>query len=222
MAGLELFIGNRNYSSWSLRGWLAVRASGLAFDEQVIPLDMPTAREAIMRVSPSGLVPAIRHGEVTVWDSLAIIEYLAETCPAAGFWPTDARARPLARAVSLEMHAGFRALRDQLPLNVRGHYPGVRPDANAQADIGRITAIWRDCISRRSDGTGDFLFGAFCAADMMYAPVVSRFVTYDVELDATSAAYRDAVWDSELMWEWREAAESEPWVIDRFAFRSAR
>jgi glutathione S-transferase len=218
MTALKLFIGNRNYSSWSLRGWLALKASGLAFDEEVIPLDMPTTREAILRVSPSGLVPAIRHGEVTVWDSLAIIEYLAETCPDAGFWPANARTRPLARAISMEMHAGFRALRAQMPMNVRGRFPGVRPDVDARADIDRITEIWRDCIHRRGDSAGDFLFGAFCAADMMYAPVVSRFVTYDVQLDATSAAYRDAVWDNGMMREWREAAEDEPWVIDRFEF----
>jgi glutathione S-transferase len=150
MTGLKLFIGNRNYSSWSLRGWLALKASGLAFDEEVIPLDMPTTREAILRVSPSGLVPAIRHGEVTVWDSLAIIEYLAETCPDAGFWPANARTRPLARAISMEMHAGFRALRAQMPMNVRGRFPGVRPDVDARADIDRITEIWRDCIHRRA------------------------------------------------------------------------
>lgn len=218
MTDLTLYIGNRNYSSWSLRGWLAVRASGLAAEEEVIPLDVPTTREAIMRVSPSGLVPVIHHGDVTVWDSLAIIEYLAELCPDAGFWPADAGPRSLARAVSQEMHAGFRALREQLPMNIRGRYPEVQPDADAQADINRVTAIWRDCLNRRGDGTGDFLFGGFSAADMMYAPVVSRFVTYDVELDATSAAYRDAVWEHEMMREWRKAAENEPWVIDRCEF----
>ena len=218
MTDLTLYIGNRNYSSWSLRGWLAVRASGLAFEEEVIPLDVPTTREAIMRVSPSGLVPAIQHGDITVWDSLAIIEYLAELCPDAGYWPADQAARALARAVSLEMHSGFSALRDQLPMNIRGRYPDIQPDGAAHADINRVTAIWRDCLNRRVEGSGEYLFGTFSAADMMYAPVVTRFVTYDVELDATAAAYRDAVWDHDLMREWRKGAENEPWVIDRCEF----
>src|SRR5258706_1732249 len=179
MADITIYLGNRNYWSWSVRPWLALKQPGAAFDEEVIPLSEPTTRSTVLRFSPSGRVPALKHNELTVWDSLAICEYLAETFPAAKLWPEDKAARAVARAVSAEMHSGFAALRDHLPMNMRSSFPnrGVTPEV--QADINRITAIWRDCRNRFC-ADGPFLFGGFTIAYAMDAPVVSRFRTYKV------------------------------------------
>ncbi|MGE0714559.1 MAG: glutathione S-transferase family protein [Alphaproteobacteria bacterium] len=217
MADLTIYVGNKNYSSWSLRGWLIAKASGIEFDEVVIPLDQPTTRETVRRHSPSGRVPAIRHGDRVVWDSLAIGEYLAELAPQAELWPTDQAARAVARAVSAEMHSGFDALRSHFPMNMRSSFPDRAPTAAAQADINRISAIWLDC-RRRFGGAGQFLFGRFTIADAMFAPVVSRFRTYKIGLDEVGQAYSDAVWALPAMQEWLQAARKEPMVIPAAEF----
>src|SRR4051812_33532527 len=148
MSDLTIYLGNKNYASWSLRAWLALKHSAVEFDEIVIPLYQPGSRQTVMQYSPSGRLPALRHGELTVWDSLAICEYLAEIFPDAGLWPGDPQARAAARAVSAEMHAGFGAMRQELPMNIRSSFPGRPLTSEAQADINRIMAIWRDCRSR--------------------------------------------------------------------------
>ena len=215
MTEFTLYIGNKNYSSWSMRGWLALRRTELPFEEVVIPLKRPDTRETILRYSPSGRVPALKHGDDLIWDSLAIGEYLAETLPKAGLWPTGSAARARARAVSAEMHAGFGALRTQLPLNVRASFPGREIDAEAQADLNRITAIWRDCMGRHD---GPCLFDGFSLADVMFAPVVSRLLTYKVELDEVGAAYCAHIWDLPHIKEYRGAAKDEPMVIEEYEF----
>ena len=213
MSEFTLIIGNKNYSSWSLRPWLALRHAGIPFDERLLLLFNENWKEAIAAVSPSGRVPVLQHCGRTVWETLAIIEYANELFPDAGLWPEDREARATARAVANEMHAGFTALRNHMPMNLRrldlkgrGRGPGV------DDDIARICESWRDCRSRYGAG-GDFLFGAFCAADAMYAPVVTRFDTYGVDLDETCAAYSRAVLTLPAFVEWRDAALQEPWVV---------
>jgi glutathione S-transferase len=218
MADFTLYIGNKNYSSWSLRGWLMAKASGIAFEEVMIRLRQPNTKAEVLRHSPSGRVPVLVHGEVSVWESLAIGEYLAELFPDAGLWPRDRAARAVARSVSTEMHAGFSALRNHFPMNMRSSFPNRAPTPEVQADIDRINAIWHDCRSRFGKD-GPFLFGAaFGNADAMYAPVVSRFRTYKVELDAGAQAYCDAVWAYPPMQEWATGAKNEPWVIEDSEF----
>ena len=213
MSELTLVIGNRNYSSWSLRAWLALRMSGLEFDEVAIQLDTPDTHARIREYSPGGLVPALRHGTLTVWESLAICEYVAELAPGARLWPADPAARAVARSVSCEMHAGFRALRDALPMNIRADRPGVAIGADVQADIERITALWRDCRGRFGAG-GPFLFGRFSIADAMYAPVATRFSTYRIPLGPVEQAWVDAVRALPPMRDWAAAASAEPWRIE--------
>ncbi len=218
MADFTLYIGNKNYSSWSLRGWLMAKASGISFEEVLIRLRQPNTKAEVLRHSPSGRVPALVHGEVSVWESLAIGEYLAELFPDAGLWPQDRGARAVARAVSTEMHAGFSALRNHFPMNMRSSFPNRASTPEVQADIDRINAIWHDCRTRFGK-EGPFLFGAtFGNADAMYAPVVSRFRTYKVELDAGAQAYCDAVWSYPPMQEWAAASKNEPWVIEDSEF----
>lgn len=216
MAELTLYIGNKNYSSWSLRPWLALKQAGIPFDEIVVPLYRPESKAAILEFSPSGKVPALRRGELFVWDSLAICEYLAEAFPAARLWPGDPAARAAARAASAEMHSGFQALRAQLPMNVRAHLPGRPLSPEAAAEIARVAALWHDCRSRFAMGGGDFLFGAFTIADAMYAPVASRFRTYAVALPPDAQAYRDALLGLPAMQEWAAAARAEPWRVEAF------
>ncbi len=217
MAEITIYLGNKNYSSWSLRPWLSLKQTGVAFDEEVIPLSEPTTRSTILRYSPSGKVPALKHNELTVWDGLAICEYLAETFPEAKLWPADKAARAVARSVSAEMHSGFAALREHLPMNMRSSFPnrGVTPEV--QADINRIAAIWRDCRKRFGE-SGPFLFGSFTNADAMYAPVVSRFRTYKIELDEAAQEYTDAVWALPALQEWLTAAKNEPMIIESAEF----
>jgi glutathione S-transferase len=217
MADITIYLGNKNYSSWSLRPWLALKQTGAAFTEELIPLSEAATRSTILRYSPSGRVPALKHNGLTVWDSLAICEYLAEAFPKVHLWPKDKAARAVARAVSAEMHSGFAALRNHLPMNMRSSFPnrGVTPDV--QADINRVTAIWRDCRKRFGEG-GPFLFGGFTNADAMYAPVVSRFRTYKVELEAQAQAYADAVWALPALQEWLTAAKNEPMIIESAEF----
>src|SRR5438552_11418510 len=190
MADLTIYLGNKNYSSWSLRPWLVLKRTTVAFDEVVIPLYQPGSRETVLKYSPSGRVPALRHGDLTVWESLAICEYLAETFPNFALWPGDQGARARARAVSAEMQSSFRALREHMPMNVRSTFPGRGVTPEVQADINQIMAIWRDCRTRFGDGKGDFLFGNFTIADAMFAPVVSRFRTYKIEPERDVEAYR--------------------------------
>ena len=212
MSAFTLVVGNRNYSSWSLRGFLATRAAGVPFDEVLVRLSEPGSRQALLKHSPAGKVPVLKHGERVVWDSLAIIEYLAEQRPDAGLWPADPAARAHARSIAAEMHAGFQALRAHMPMNLRKSLPGKGRGRDVEADIARICAIWTDCRARHG-ALGPFLFGRFSAADVMYTPVATRFRTYAVELDDDSQAYVDAVLARPDYLEWHEAALEEPWAI---------
>jgi glutathione S-transferase len=218
MADLTIYLGNKNYSSWSMRPWLVLKQIGIAFDEIVIPLYEATSKATIMKYSPSGKVPALQHGDLVVWESLAICEYLAESFPTFQLWPRDAAARAVARAVSAEMSSGFQPLRAQLPMNVRSSFPGRVVAPEAQADINRVMAIWRDCRKRFGEGKGEFLFGPFGIADAMYAPVVTRFRTYKIELEREADAYCEAVMALSAMQEWSAAARNEPMVIDQYEF----
>ncbi len=213
MSDLSIVIGNRNYSSWSLRAWLALAHTGAPFEEVMIPLSRPETKEAILRNSPAGKVPVLRHGDLTVWDSLAICEYLAEVFPEAGLWPAAADARAVARAVSAEMHSGFVALRSNMPMNVRASLRGKGRAPGVDADIARIVEIWETC-RRRFGGGGAFLFGSFSVADAMFAPVISRFKTYDVALSDVCRAYADAVLALPAMQAWAAAARDEPYTIE--------
>ena len=213
MSELTLVIGNKNYSSWSLRAWLALRNAGIPFTEKLMLLLGEHWKEAIAAVSPSGRVPVLLHGKRTIWETLAILEYAHELFPEARLWPTDREARAAARAVACEMHAGFTALRTSMPMNLRrtdlegkGRGPGVAED------IDRVCEIWRECRGRYGAG-GNFLFGDFGAADAMFAPVVTRLDTYGVELDDVCAAYSRAVLTLPAFVEWRDSALREPWIV---------
>jgi len=195
---MQLVIGNKNYSSWSLRPWIAMKVLGIAFDEVRIPLYQPGSKERILGYSPAGKVPILRDGDTVVWDSLAILEYLAERHP--HLWPADRAQRAKARSISAEMHSGFAKLREHMSMNTRKRYPGKGRTPEVLADIARIDAIW-------SEAKGPFLFGNFTAADAMYAPVVLRFRTYGVEVRKKS--YFDAMLALPAMQEWIEAAERE-------------
>jgi glutathione S-transferase len=214
MTQLTLVIGNKNYSSWSLRPWLAMKQAGLDFAEVRIPLDTPTTHQEILRYSPSGRVPVLLDGNLTVWESLAICEYIAERF-APNLWPEDTAARAVARSVSAQMHAGFANLRQNMPMDCRSRLCILGINPGVQADIDRITAIWRKC--RENFGTGgDLLFGHFTIADAMFAPVVSRFITYDVPLHSIAKAYSDAIWALPAMQEWVAAASSETESISNY------
>ena len=218
MADLTIYLGNKNYSSWSLRPWLVLKRTTVAFDEVVIPLYQSGSRETVLKYSPSGRVPALRHGELTVWESLAICEYLAETFPNFALWPSDQAARARARAVSAEMQSSFRALREHMPMNVRSSFPGRGVTPEVQADINRIMSIWRDCRSRYGEGNGEFLFGQFTIADAMFAPVVTRFRTYKTDLEREVDAYCDTIMGMPAMQEWIAAAKNEPMIAEAYEF----
>jgi len=203
-----LIIGNKNYSSWSLRPWLLLRHHGVAFDEQRLLLDTPEFARTIADWSPNRAVPAMRHAGITIWDSLAICEYANETFLGGAGWPADASARAVARSVSAEMHSGFQALRKALPMNCRRRTHGTLLGPDVLANIARIGAIWRDCRARFGAG-GPFLFGGFSIADAMYAPVVMRFVSYGVEIDAVAQAYVDTLLDLPALQEWLRDAAAE-------------
>ncbi|MFL4980624.1 MAG: glutathione S-transferase family protein [Xanthobacteraceae bacterium] len=209
---LTLVIGNKNYSSWSFRPWIAMKAAGIAFTDRVISLNDPEFKPTLAQVTPAGKVPVLVDGDVHVWESLAILEYVAEKFPAAALWPTDAAARAHARAIAAEMHAGFVPLRRHCPMNF--WRPVKRRDLTAEvaANVARIDAMWGECRARLGAG-GPFLFGRFSAADAMYAPVVSRFQTYDVQVGPVSRNYMDAVMALPAWAEWRDAAVKEPWVL---------
>jgi len=209
---LRLIIGNKNYSSWSFRPWLAMKAAGIAFEETLIPLNAPDFKARLKAVSGAGKVPVLIDGDTHVWESLAILEYLAEKFPAAGLWPRDAQARAHARAIASEMHAGFQALRRDLPMNMWRPVKARPLDTAAGTDAARIDEIWTECRTRFGAG-GPYLYGAFGAADAMYAPVVSRFHTYRVEVGAGAREYMNAIMAMPAWIEWREAARREPWVL---------
>jgi glutathione S-transferase len=207
MTETTLTISSKNYSSWSLRGWLLCKLAGLAFTERVLPSDDPSTRAELLLLSPSFLVPCLRHDGATVWDTLAIAEYLNELKPDAGLLPAERVARAHCRSISGEMHSGFSNLRSALPMNLKAHYPGFKVWAGARADVDRVVTIWRECLSTYR---GPYLFGGLSLADAMYAPVCTRFLTYDVALDADCAAYCRRIMALPQMIEWLEAAKSEP------------
>lgn len=209
---LALVIGNKKYSSWSMRPWLALKHVGAPFDEILVPLYQgETTKQKILAQSPSGKVPALKHGDLTICDSLAICEYVAELYPHAGLWPADREARAVARSVSAEMHSGFQALRNHYPMNILAtiRKPST---ADVDADIARIRQVWRTTRERFGDG-GKFLFGAFTIADAMYAPVVGRFRTYGVTLEGDEVAYAQAVWDHPAVRDWLDGARAETFTL---------
>ncbi|GMP09175.1 glutathione S-transferase family protein [Bradyrhizobium sp. TM239] len=212
MAKATLTISSKNYSSWSLRGWLLTRFSGLDFEEIVTAPDDPSARAEILLLSSSILVPCLRHDGAVVWDTLAIAEYLNEAMPSAGLLPDDRVQRAHCRSICGEIHSGFTTLRASLPVNLKGHFPGFKIWSRAQADIDRVWSIWRDCLEKSG---GPFLFGERrTMADAMYAPVVTRFVTYDVKLEPQLKAYADTIMAMDEMKEWIAAAREEPAEIE--------
>ncbi len=215
MAEFVFYHGNKNYSSWSMRGWLALKLAGAHFEEVGFHLGEQGVREKIRQHSPTGKVPALRHGDLLIWDSMAIGEYLAERFPETRVWPGETADRALARSVSAEMHSGFPALRTNMPFNVRRSSPGKGRASGVQEDIDRVTEIWRTCRERCTHA-GPFLFGRWCLADVMYAPVVSRFQTYRVDVDEISRDYCAATWEQEHVREWRAAAEAESWVESNY------
>jgi len=209
---LKIVIGNKNYSSWSLRAWLALAQTGADFEEILIPLDTPEMKSDIARYSPAGRVPVLIDDDVAVWDSLAIIEYLADKYPAAGLWSENAGERAMQRSVSAEMHSGFAALRSALPMNIRRPKSDFALAADVQADIDRICALWRQALARKT-ADGPYLFGGFCGADCMFAPVVSRFETYNVPVGDRERSYMDAVLSHEHFQAWALAARAESWIV---------
>jgi len=210
MAPLTLVIANRNYSSWSLRAWLLMKHVGVAFDEIVIALDRPDTREQIDRYGPSGRLPVLRHGELCVWDSLAICEYVAELTGKG--WPKAREARAVARSVCAEMHSGFTTLRSLWPMNARARNRRTAVTAALEADIERIDEIWNDCRGRFG-GSGAWLFGEYTVADAMYAPVVLRFNTYCARISQAARWYMASVLEDMALQQWLQAAKQEPWTI---------
>ena len=216
MADLKLILGNKNYSSWSLRPWIAMRHVDIPFNEQVVRLDFDgdgPSNEHLKEYSPAGRVPVLFHGELVVWESLAILEYVAELYPDKHLWPQDRGVRAKARVAANEMHAGFGALRAELPMNIRRKPSAVEYSEAVQGDIDRIVELWTTCRAAHQED-GPFLFGAFSIADAMYAPVVNRLYVYDISLEGMAAEYSQTVLNLPSYQEWKAAAESEPWMIE--------
>jgi glutathione S-transferase len=211
MAKATLTISSKNYSSWSLRGWLLTRFSGLDFEEVAIAPDDPSARAEILLLSPTILVPCLRHDGATIWDTLAIAEYLNEAMPHAGLLPADRIERAHCRSICGEIHSGFATLRASLPVNLKSHFPGFKIWTRAQADIDRVCTIWHECLA---ESGGPFLFGERTMADAMYAPVVTRFMTYDVKLEPRLGTYAGLIMNMPEMVEWVQAALAEPEEIE--------
>lgn len=207
MAKATLTIASKNYGSWSLRGWLMCRMAGLDFEERTLPADDPETRAELLLLSPSFQVPCLDHEGVKVWDTLAIGEYLAELMPKAGLLPSSASARAHCRSICGEMHSGFANMRSSMPMNIKARHPGYKIFAGARPDVERIAEIWRDCLERYG---GPFLFGEPTLADAMYAPVTTRFATYDVHLDKYGDGYCRTITAWPLMQEWVTAAQAEP------------
>lgn len=207
MTPATLTISSKNYSSWSMRGWLLCKLAGIDFEEQVMPLDDPSTRAELLLLSPSFLVPCLTHDGIKVWDTLAIAEYLAEARPNAGLLPAAPAARAHCRAICGEMHAGFYNLRSALPMNLKAHHKGFKIFAGAQADVERVCTIWRECFKQYG---GPYLFGELSMADALYAPVCTRFLTYDVKLDPVCAAYCRAIMEWPAVAQWLSDALAEP------------
>lgn len=215
---LKLLIANKNYSSWSVRPLLVLDHFDIPYELvrgrlKSAEVTNETATESITDWSGAGKVPVLRDGDLTVWESLAIIEYLADTFPAKAIWPADAGKRALARAASAEMHAGFASLRNEMPMNARRRYESFEYGAETAADIARVQQLWGDCLARSG---GPFLFGDFCAAEAMFAPVISRFRTYGVNLNAVSNAYADVVWHVPAVQAWLADAAAEQAIIEKY------
>jgi glutathione S-transferase len=208
MSTATLTIASKNYGSWSLRGWLLCKMAGLEFEEKSVSTDDPSTRAELLLLSPSFLVPCLTHDGLKIWDTLAIAEYLHEIAPAAGLLPSDQGQRAHCRSICGEMHSGFSNLRSALPMNIKAHFPGFKSWAGARGDIDRIITIWRECLDQYQ---GPYLFGTRpCAADAMYAPVCSRFTTYDVAVEPKALAYCKTMMTHPLMREWIAAARLEP------------
>jgi glutathione S-transferase len=215
---LKLIIGNRAYSSWSMRGWLAVKQSGEPFEELVVPMfdaEWEKRREGDEFAPSLGKVPILWDGDVVVWDSMAIIEFLADRYGPALYWPEDEGARAVARAMAAEMHSGFSNLRRELPMNVRKSYSAKEVSEPVREEIDRVLQLWAQARARWG-GTGKFLFGEWCAADMMYAPVVTRFITYGIKVPNFAGAYMKCVLSHPHVAEWIDKAQDEPWVIEQY------
>lgn len=211
---LTLLIGNKRYSSWSMRPWIAMKVLGVAFDEILLPLYQPESPAQVLRYSPTGKVPALIDGETVVWETLAILDYLVDRSPGLKMWPDDLAARGMARAVSSEMHAGFGPLRKHMPMNTMRDRAKPRDiPADVEANVKRIDAIWTQARAQFGKG-GPFLFGAFSAADAMYAPVVSRFASYSVPVSAVSKDYMGVMMALPAWQEWEAAAKLEPWIME--------
>jgi len=215
MNTLTLTIGNRNYSSWSLRAWLALEATGVDFQEEMVLLGRTDTGTEISKHSPTGLVPVLRDGDLVIWDSLAIAEYLAEKFPDAGLWPSDPQVRAIARSVASEMHSGYTAVRGNMPMNIRASYPGAGRAPGVDQDIERMISVWEFCRREFGQG-GDLLFGSFTNADAFFAPVICRFRTYGVEMGGVAGAYMNAVWALPAMRDWVAKAEAEEWKVERY------
>ena len=215
---MKLIIGNKAYSSWSLRGWLACKQSGLPFEEVVVPMydaDWDKRRQGDEFAPSSGKVPILWDGESVVWDSLAIVDYLADKVGRDRFWPEDEPARAMARSMAAEMHSSFAALRKKHSMNVRQIFPAVAPDDDVVADLHRVMELWAQARARFG-GTGDFLFGQFGAADIMFAPVVTRLVTYQLPVARFATGYMEAVLNHPFMQDWIAGAQEEEGVIERY------
>lgn len=215
---LKLFIGNKAYSSWSMRGWLAVKQSGLAFEEITVPLfdsDWDRRRAGDEFAPSSGKVPILWEGECVVWDSLAIIEFLADRVGRDVFWPEDTHARAMARSMAAEMHSSFQNTRRELPMNVRRQFPPRPLSADVVQELGRLFSLWAEARARFG-GTGKYLFDRFTAADIMFAPMATRLVTYSVPLSGFARAYVEAIYTHPFVREWIDAAQDEAWTIEKF------
>jgi glutathione S-transferase len=213
---MKLVIGNKNYSSWSLRPWIAMKQIGLAFEEIIIPMVLPGTKAEMLKYAPTGQVPILIDGDITVFETIAILEYLNDRYPDAGLWPADIAARAHARAISAEMHAGFGALRRDCPMNMRRPVKRHIVSPEAQRHVARIDAIWTDARSRFGNGgdrKGDFLFGAFTNADAMFAPIVNRFHVYDLPRSKTAQAYMDVMMALPAWQAWEKDSRAETWVI---------
>ncbi|MEM6908546.1 MAG: glutathione S-transferase family protein [Pseudomonadota bacterium] len=216
---MKLIIGNKNYSSWSMRGWLAAKQSGLPFEEITVPIlgeQWDQQKQSLGDVQPSsGKVPILWDGDTVIWDSMAILEYLADKVGRDRFWPKDENARGMARAMVAEMHSSYAALRGEMPMNVRRRVPLQNVTDQTRADIVRVLQLWAEARARHGT-SGPYLFGTFGAADIFYAPVVSRFITYGVGVPGFAQSYMQAIWEHDWTRQWIEAAEEEQWVIEQY------
>lgn len=212
MAKPTLVIGDKNYSSWSLRPYMALAMAGIAFDEKLIHFGDPTFGKAVKKISKASLVPILVHGKITIWDSLAIMEYAAETWPDRYLWPKNKSARAMARSVSAEMHSGFRILRSACPMNLRRTIKSVPMNDGLAVDVARLESLWRECRKAHGSG-GPFLFGKFSIADAMFTPVVTRLETYDIKVSTDTQHYMNAILATPAFHDWRAGALNETWVV---------